>query len=366
LEYIFERSRGVPLSFPSFPELPDDDPLVALRSLRSYVRDLVMVVPVQLLFVSVIAALILLFALGCLLVGADGSLSWAVDLVPFTFAVISVFVSVKKLRDEHHNVVIAFVLFLGLAGTVVIHYAKVRADAQHQRQLDTLGNKVDSVDKRNSQLLDIVLKKPELTEAERREGIRKALLNKYILTHDNVSAGLLSGIESPPAEWMNKQLAELGEKWKVSEAPKTSPSPSIQVVQTEKSGVVFSFVPVHTYDFPIVQTTLPLTNGAVEVTLSFEAKEHMAKSLSIWLRLCTGCVYGREPAGFQNLKADDPTERTLKVGDFLPGSLFAPTINFTVIPPASTRGFVMGLFYGCENCDVTDGNKPQNLTVIKQ
>jgi hypothetical protein len=347
--------------FPKFPpELPEDDPISALRNLRAYVRSVVELVPVPLLLSGTAVALIVAFALGCLFFGFNEALSWAVDLVPFSFAVISVFVSVKKLRDEHHNAVIVFVLFLGAAGTVFIHYAKARADVQHQQQLDTLGKKLDSVDNRNSQLLDIVLRKPELTEAERREGIVKALTNKYILTHEDISPGLLSGIESPPTDWMNKQLAELGEKWKVSGTTKTPPP--IQLVQPEKSRVEFSFTPVVIEDWPVTTKYLPRENGAVEVKLTYRTFEHTAKGLRVWLRLCDACSYSKEPDNFQNLKPTTATERMLIIGDFLPGPV-GPEIIFSVIPPPNSDSFVVGLFYGCDNCDPLDPAKPQLLTV---
>jgi hypothetical protein len=177
------------------------------------------------LVVVTIVTLLVGFALGCLLLGFDTSLSWAVDLVPFSFAVISVFVSVKKLRDEHHNGVIVFVLLLGLAGTVVIHYSKARADANHHDEMDKLDKKLDSVGRQNGQLLSAVLK-PALTpgeaEVERKQNIEKALRSEYILSHDNISPGLLAGTEFPPTEWMNKRLQELGEKWTIAGSEHTA------------------------------------------------------------------------------------------------------------------------------------------------
>jgi hypothetical protein len=238
-----ERSRGVLVPFPLFPNLPDDDPLTALRNLRVYIRTVVSSVFFPLLLAATMVALLLGFALGCSFFGFDTSLSWAVDLVPFTFGVISVLVSIKKLRDEHHNVVIAFVLFLGLAGTVVIHYAKARADTQHHTEMEKLDRKLDSVGGQNSQLLNALLK-PTLTsgeaEIERKRNIQKALRSEYILSHDNVSPGLLAGTEFPPADWTNKRLRELGEKWTVATPPVRSPSPA--TVPTLPEGKILAWV----------------------------------------------------------------------------------------------------------------------------
>jgi hypothetical protein len=343
--------------FPPFPILPDDDPLVALTNLRSYIRQLVNVVPIVLVLAGTIVFLVSAFALASVFLGFDTALSWAVDLVPFTFAVISVIVSVKTLRDEHHNVVIAFVLLLGLAGTVVIHYAKARADTQHQRQLDTLGSKVDSVDKRNSQLLDIVLKKPELTEAERREGIRKALLNKYILTHDNISPGLLSGIESPPAEWMNKRLQELGEKWKVAEKPappSTSSSPSLPPKLARMQFSFWSYAPNAGDVVPIKEITVPLHGNSV--TLDFtvgNVGEATALNTDIWVRLCTACSYANEPDGFQRAKGMAESDRTRLIQRLSVGT-YMEKMTVEVVPPP-VGDFNVDFISSCDTCELDNG-----------
>ena len=48
------------------------------------------------------------------------------------------------------------------------------------------------------------------------ENIYKALRGEYILSHQNISPGLLAGNENPPNEWMNKRLGQLGENWRFS------------------------------------------------------------------------------------------------------------------------------------------------------
>lgn len=357
------------MPLPPLPDLPDDDPIAALRIMRAYVRALVMTFPVYLLLVGTAVFLILVFALGCLFFGFDNSLSWGADFVPFTFGVISVLVTVKTLRDEHHNIVIAFVLFLGLAGTVVIHYSKARADRQNHEQIEKLGVKIDFVGGQNNQLLTAYLAKPAITsqeaEMERRQAIEKALRSEYVLNHDNVSPGLLAGTEFPPPDWMNKRLAELGEKWKVADTPSARPQPPIQIVQAEKSRVEFSFIPVKISTWPILEQTLPVIDGAVNVKLTFIPREHTAKALRLWLRLCDGCSYKSEPARFQAVEGRDvPTERLLVAGDCLPNSAYSD-ISFSVIPPSlQTRGFTLGLFYGCDNCEPVNSDTPTIMTVL--
>jgi hypothetical protein len=216
------------MPLPQFPTVPDDNPILAVRVIREYVRALTGSLSVYLILAITIVAPVVVFAGASLIFGFNWSLAWASDLVPFTFAVISVGVSVKALRDEHSNIVIVFVLFLGLAGTVIIHYSKVRAYKEHHAELDKLESKVDAVGNQNSKLLDAFIGKsltPQEAETERRQNIQKALRSEYILSHDNISQGLLAGTEFPPAEWTNKRLKELGEKWVVGYSAMTENSP---------------------------------------------------------------------------------------------------------------------------------------------
>ena len=346
------------MPFPPFPVLPDNDPLTALKNLRSFLREVVHAIPAFFIFTGIVLFLVLVFAIASVCFGFEIALLWAADLVPFTFAVISVVVSVKTLRDEHHNIVIAFVLLLGFAGTVVIHYTKARADAQYHAELDRLDGKVDFVSDQNNRLLTAYLAKPAITaqeaEMQRRRGIEIALRSEYILHHENVPPGLLAGTEFPPSDWVNKRLVELGEKWKVEDTPAVKPV--LQAVQPEKrSHLEASFHPVSVKLWPITKKYIPSENGKVEISLTFMPKDNLAKNVSVWLRLCTACSYAREPDKFQNIPGHaEPSERVMKVGDLYPNVAFEP-ITFAVVPPPEpSDGFKIALFFACENCDPTD------------
>jgi hypothetical protein len=210
----------VGLPFPSFPELPDDDPIRSLRMFREYAREVMDSVRPYELLASSIGTPIICFAFGCLLLGFERALSWASDLVPLTFAVISVLVSVKKLRDEHQNVVIAFVLVVGFLGSLIMHFSRVQGETQHHNEINDLKSRMGSVADQNGQLLKAFLAKAVLSsqdaELERRQNIQKVLRGEYILSHDNINPGLLTGTELPPADWINKRLRELGEQWTVA------------------------------------------------------------------------------------------------------------------------------------------------------
>jgi hypothetical protein len=138
----------------------------------------------------------------------------------------------------------------------------------------------------------------------------------------------------------------------------------------EKVSYEASFWPVNTTSWPIHEESLPAVNGVVTFTFTIRVEGGMAKQTKLWLRLCKGCKYAKEPPGFQNLMpqgdtAGDPTERMLSIGDFLPNIAYAP-ITVDVVPVPGQRGFLIGVLLGCEDCDPVDSDKPQILTVTIQ
>lgn len=52
-------------------------------------------------------------------------------------------------------------------------------------------------------------------ESNRRTQLLRTLSREFILSHDNLSPGLLAGTEWPPIDWINNRLNELGESWSV-------------------------------------------------------------------------------------------------------------------------------------------------------
>ena len=228
------------MPFPPFPDLPDDNPILAVRMFRDHVRTVTRYVSPYSLLASGIVGPTVLFAIGYLVFGFDTTLSWASDLVPLTFAVISVLVSVKKLRDEHQTVVVAFVLTLGLLGSFIMHFSRRHEEIAHHDDMEELGNRVQAVGDQNNLLLRAYLEKPPITteeaELQRRKHLEDALRGEYILSHDHVGAGMLAGTEYPPVDWMNRRLGELGEKWAVGPSMNTM---GATATQPARSYIVF-------------------------------------------------------------------------------------------------------------------------------
>jgi hypothetical protein len=145
-------------------------------------------------------------------------------------------------RVEESKVVRGIVLssFLGLAVLTVMVNAINREQENHSKEEQE--NKIDSVAASNAQILNTLVGKKDLTEADRRTNIEKALRSEYITTHDRIDPEVLAGNRMPPEGWMNQRLHELGERWTLAPPPpvtSTAPhgsEPSISIATTSLAG----------------------------------------------------------------------------------------------------------------------------------
>lgn len=227
------------MPLPRFPNLPDEPP-EALRVLWDYLRT-----ASESLSVSEIASAGTLFALICIVVadrffGLDATLSWLSDFVPMAIAVVGIVMSYKQPKEKNHFAATVVLILSGFVGSGILHWSRTRDQSAHKTEVTGLTTRMDAVRDQNSQILTYLLPKPgtiqtgQATELERRQDIEKALRGEYILSHEHISPGLLAGTEFPPAEWMNKRLAELGEKWTVSPPSNTTRviPPKIEIAQS--------------------------------------------------------------------------------------------------------------------------------------
>ena len=51
--------------------------------------------------------------------------------------------------------------------------------------------------------------------AEHRAGVLRQLTQLFILSSDGISSRMMAGMELPPAEFLNAELARMGERWRV-------------------------------------------------------------------------------------------------------------------------------------------------------
>ena len=126
--------------------------------------------------------------------------------------------------------------------------------------------------------------------------------------------------------------------------------PKLAAVTSEKSRFEASFWPATLDSWPIRETTLPVVNGVVTVHLTAMVKDHMAKKTQLWLRLCKGCKYAKEPSGFKNYDTQIPGESD-------------EAHERLLVPPAGQTFFLVGINVGCENCDPVNARTFQSLRV---
>jgi hypothetical protein len=215
LEYIpAAAEEWVLSSFPKFPQLPDDDPIAAIRMFRRYLQS-VIAYGAPKWAVAAIAAIVvvptLLFAATSLVAGLDSALSWASDFVPLGFAFAGIAFSIRKLRNEHQSIVIAMIAIVGIMGTIILHLERTR---EASRLTAAIRVNAGILNKLNNPPTTLT---PQEAAVQRLENIYKGLRGEYILSHTNISPGLLAGVENPPAEWLNSRLQQMGENWKFSE-----------------------------------------------------------------------------------------------------------------------------------------------------
>lgn len=107
---------------------------------------------------------------------------------------------------------IASVVFVVFGLAAVIMNSVSREDQENQQRIDR--NKIDIVGGQVHDTLQfLVQSKGQPDELDRRRHILDALRSRYILEHPEITAEMVAGNANPPADWMNKQLQELGEEW---------------------------------------------------------------------------------------------------------------------------------------------------------
>ena len=99
------------------------------------------------------------------------------------------------------NTLILVGVILGAFGTFGHYYfgQKIEADKEKARQ-------EESQAQRTAGLI--------AAEQLRRKQILAKLRETYILSHDGISPEMMSGVAPLPKEWVEQQLAKLGETWR--------------------------------------------------------------------------------------------------------------------------------------------------------
>jgi hypothetical protein len=171
---------------------------------------------------------------------SDTALSLLFDILSIGLVVIGIIISYHSPKSRAAKIIVTVsLLVLGMgafAAQWTLHIQnekahaneiaewKTRFDAQSVK-FDAQSKKLDAVQRNTERFLNRATKHSEQSdlstpgqkEIGRRQQILAALRNEYVLSHDNVSPAVMSGIQSPPADWVNQRLKALGEKWTIAE-----------------------------------------------------------------------------------------------------------------------------------------------------
>jgi len=116
--------------------------------------------------------------------------------------------------------------------------------------------------------------------------------------------------------------------------------------------IKFSLLPSINIDSPTLTESVPVDkDGAISVDfMAMNVSEVGASSLDLWVRICDGCSFVKEPTGFENAGDKDSTVRHRAFGDLNPGvSANKMTVQFK-LPVGAPRTCKIGFQYSCKNC----------------
>jgi hypothetical protein len=169
--------------------------------------------------------------------GTATALPILADATPILLAIVGVVMSYIQPKRESHRATTFILIVAGLIGSGVLSANRIRSEAEHRKEVTSLGGKMDAVRDQNTNLSNFLIaaKNTGMNEADRKRGIETTLRNEYILSHDPIDPDILAGIKMPPDAWMNKRLQDLGESWTVSGEARLASSKSI----IPRSYVVF-------------------------------------------------------------------------------------------------------------------------------
>jgi hypothetical protein len=302
--------------------------------------------------------------------GSDICLPILADMTPVLLAVVGVIMSYIQPKKESHLITTIVLVIAGLLGTAVLSLNRIRSEDIHRAEIGDLNGKMDFVRNQNTNLSNFLLssKNTGMSEADRRKGIETVLRNKYILTHDPIDPEILAGNQMPPQDWMNQELASMGEHWKVEE-PKHSPNlPTIiqqAAPEPKQAQIAFSFwQPTLGPDNIATHLETHISNE-VEVTITaINISDVPAENVNLWLRACASCAWISVPPELTQNDPDTPWDRIAFASEMLPNVALPRwklRISAPVFPRASS--IQIGGYYACKNCAPVDWKKPQVLLV---
>jgi hypothetical protein len=145
----------------------------------------------------------------------------AYGIIPLGLSLVGAHYAVEVVKEKRAKTMARYAFyFAGVCCCVLILFIETKTDSDHKTEKDGLNQRLEAIQANGEKEL-AYLSKPQTPppvrsnpeQAKRR--ILTLLTNEYITMHDPISADILSGKESPPIDWINKRLKELGQNWSV-------------------------------------------------------------------------------------------------------------------------------------------------------
>ncbi|HVC91419.1 MAG TPA: hypothetical protein VND66_12440 [Acidobacteriaceae bacterium] len=287
--------------------------------------------------------------------------SWLVIIAGLGYLMPGVIQKLGSRKAVRIWIMVVFIAF----GIFSIIVNAVNREDQDYKQADQ-GNRLDSVQKSNTQILGLLISsKGKTSEADRRKSIEQSLTNEYILSNDPIDPEILAGNKMPPQEWMNGRLHQLGETWRVAPAIGGGPAIIQQIIpEPKKAKLDVSFYQDDPVSRPTHDFVAQVDQDVFKVEVSmFVIGETPAKNVHMWFRVCNGCTWVSDPPGSISLP-EHPTDREFVVPEMLP-NVALPKITLAIKRPAFSKATRIGIgfYYSCENCAPVDSKKPIPLWV---
>lgn len=135
---------------------------------------------------------------------------------------------IKYLAGEWAVISGAPVTFIIAAALIVVATAAVVRSVYRER-METLRDRLTLRDERTAELERKLTEVKKSLEApppqvqdkgnggQQYSAVLSQLTHLYVLSHDGISSAMLAGMELPPKDWLNAELAKMGENWRVHE-----------------------------------------------------------------------------------------------------------------------------------------------------
>lgn len=155
------------------------------------------------------------------------------DAAPYFLAALGIILSYRQPEIPDRKLVTGVIVGVAILFFLLARSARRSSEASHTKEISDLQKRLDAAAVTDQNILSGMIPQSkhteldisESTEMERRQRILRLLTNEYILTHKDVSSAMVNGTASPPANWINARLHDLGAGFTVSDSGRSDQKP---------------------------------------------------------------------------------------------------------------------------------------------